>query len=71
MQEIISQLKFDIQSIESLNKAIKKAKLEMDKLKGKPAYETRKEAINLWETKRIEHKITFDEYYIKFKELKF
>ena len=71
MDEIIRQLKFDIQHIESLTKAIKNAKKEMILFKGKPAYETRVTAIQHWTKQIKEHRQTFDEYYIKFKELNF
>ena len=65
MQEIISQLKYDVQNIELKFNAIKKAKKEMLSLKGKPAYDTRKLAIDNWQKEIKEHKKMIDIYYLK------
>jgi|TARA_R110000765_G_scaffold398556_1_gene492968 hypothetical protein len=65
MQEVISQLKYDIQNIELKLNAIKKAKKEMLSLKGKPAYDTRQSALDNWQNEIQEHKKTIDIYYLK------
>ena len=70
MLDIISQLKYDFQNIELKLKAIKKAEQEMLSLKGKPAYETRQEAINNWLKEIKEHKNLIDIYYKKFKSFR-
>jgi hypothetical protein len=67
MEELLGQLKYDIQQIELKFKAIKKAKQEMLSLKGTLAYETRQEAIYNWLKEIEEHKNLIDIYYLKFK----
>ena len=56
MLDIISQLKYDVQNIELKLNAIKKAKKEMLSFVGKPAYDTRKLAINNWQKEIKEQK---------------
>ena len=65
MQEIISQLKYDVQNIELKLNAIKKAEKEMLSLKGKPAYDTRQLAIDNWQNEIQEHKKMIHIYYLK------
>tara|TARA_R110002167_G_scaffold70240_3_gene197773 strand:- start:8660 stop:8872 length:213 start_codon:yes stop_codon:yes gene_type:complete len=65
MESIISQLKYDIQQIESKLKAIKKAKKEMLSLENTPAFKTRQLAIDNWQKEIKEHKNMIDIYYLK------
>ncbi len=69
MLDIISQLKYDVQNIELKLNAIKKAKKEMLSFVGKPAYDTRKLAINNWQKEIKEHIELIDVYYLKLKSL--
>jgi len=69
MLDIISQLKYDVQNIELKLNAIKKAKKEMLSLVGKPAYDTRKLAIDNWQKEIKEHIDLIDVYYLKLKSL--
>lgn len=69
MLDIISQLKYDVQNIELKLNAIKKAKKEMLSLVGKPAYDTRKLAIDNWQKEIKEHIGLIDVYYLKLKSL--
>ena len=69
MLDIISQLKYDVQNIELKLNAIKKAKKEMLSFVGKPAYDTRKLAINNWQKEIKEHIDLIDVYYLKLKSL--
>lgn len=69
MIQILSQLKYDIQQIEIKIKAIEKAKYDMLKMKGTPAYETRQEAIFRWSSEIKEHKSMIDIFYVKFKNI--
>jgi len=68
MESIISQLKYDIQQIESKLKAIKKAEKEMLSLGNTPAFETRQLAIDNWQNEIKEHKNMIDIYYLKFNQ---
>lgn len=68
-EQLLSQIKYDIQQIEIKLKAIEKAKKEMLSLKGTPAYETRKEAVCSWSNEIDEHKSMIDIFYLKFKNL--
>ena len=68
-EQLLSQLKYDIQQIEIKLKAIEKAKKEMLSLKGTPAYETRQEAVCSWNNEIKEHKSMIDVFYLKFKNL--
>jgi len=69
MESIISQLKYDIQQIESKLKAIKKAEKEMLSLENTPAFNTRQLAIDNWQNEIKEHIDLIDVYYLKLKSL--
>jgi len=69
MESIISQLKYDIQQIESKLKAIKKAEKEMLSLENTPAFKTRQLAIDNRQNEIKEHIDLIDLYYLKLKSL--
>tara|TARA_R110001606_G_scaffold9548_1_gene41115 strand:+ start:83 stop:292 length:210 start_codon:yes stop_codon:yes gene_type:complete len=69
MESIISQLKYDIQQIESKLKAIKKAEKEMLSLENTPAFKTRQLAIDNWQNEIKEHIDLIDVYYLKLKSI--
>ena len=67
MKEIIAQIKFDSQQIESKLKSIEKTEKDMIKWIGKPIYKGCEEAILKWDHEIIEHKRMLIEYLYKLK----
>jgi len=67
MEEIVRQLKYDIQNIESKLKAIKNAENKMPNYIGRPIYKGYQESIETWKNEIKEHKKMIDIYYLKFK----
>ena len=65
-KEIVRQIKYDAQQIESLINSINKYESELDNYKGKPAYDTRLVAIKLWEIDLEVHEKSLHSYYDKF-----
>ena len=68
MQEIISQLKYDVQQIESKLKSIRNTRVKMEQWKGKPIYKGCEESIAKWQQEIEEHKHTFFNYSNKLKK---
>jgi len=69
MKEVIAQLKYDIQNIESKMNAIENTKVKMKQWIGKPIYKGCEESIETWEKEILEHKEMIDIYYLKLKTL--
>tara|TARA_R110002049_G_scaffold305003_1_gene500870 strand:+ start:654 stop:866 length:213 start_codon:yes stop_codon:yes gene_type:complete len=67
MKEIIAQIKFDSQQIESKLKSIENTKKDMVKWIGKPIYQGCEEALLKWSNEIIEHKEMLIEYLDKLK----
>ena len=67
MKEIIAQIKFDSQQIESKLKSIEKTEKDMIKWIGKPIYKGCEESILKWGHEIIEHKRMLIEYLYKLK----
>ena len=65
MEEIIRQLKYDVQNIESKIKSIKDTREKMKQWVGKPIYEGCKDSILKWNAEILDHKKMIDEYYKK------
>lgn len=69
MQEIISQLKYDIWQIEKKLKSIENTKFKMEQWKGKPIYKSCEESIEIWKREIEEHKQMFFDYSDKLKNI--
>ena len=69
MQEIISQLKYDIQQIESKMKSINNTSIKMEQWKGKPIYKGCEESIEKWKQEIEEHKHLLFYYSNKLKNI--
>jgi len=69
MQEIISQLKYDIQQIESKLNSISSTRVKMEQWKGKPIYQGCEESIETWLKEIEEHKQMFFDYSDKLKNI--
>mgnify|MGYP000698008812 FL=1 len=69
MQEIISQLKYDVQQIESKLKSIRNTRVKMEQWKGKPIYNRCEESIAKWQQEIEEHKQMFFDYSDKLKNI--
>ena len=65
MIEIIAQLKYDTQNIESKINSIKSTREKMKQWVGKPIYKGCEDSILRWNTEILEHKQMIDEYYKK------
>lgn len=65
MKEIIAQLKYDVQNIESKINSIKNTREKMKQWVGKPIYKDCEDSILKWNEEILEHKKTIDEYYRK------
>ena len=70
MEEIIRQLKYDVQRIEININAIKKTKEKMKKWIGKPIYNSCEEQIITWNKEIEEHRRMIDIYYQKLLSVK-
>lgn len=68
-KEIVRQIKYDAQQIESLINSINKYESELNKFKGTPAYGTRVAAIKLWKIDLEVHEKSLHIYYDKFNKL--
>tara|TARA_R110002049_G_scaffold21917_1_gene79418 strand:- start:220 stop:429 length:210 start_codon:yes stop_codon:yes gene_type:complete len=67
MIDIIMQLKYDAQNIESKLKSIKDTKVKMKQWVGKPIYAGCEDSIKRWESEIEEHKKMIFEYSEKLK----
>ena len=68
-KEIVRQIKYDAQQIESLINSIDKHESELHNYKGKPAYDTRVSAIKLWKVDLEVHEKSLHIHYDKFNNL--
>ena len=68
MLEIISQIKYDAQNIESKIKSISNTRTKMKQWVGKPIYKGCEEAILNWDKEILNHLKMIDQYYKKLKK---